>query len=152
MCQSIRALGLNASRTLCVTFWHLVEEKTEASSFVALPTVANIFYWSCCGPFWKNFKEDVCLTRDTPLFATGKSLITFQGTCNTCDPVKDEMMAAGQKVFKFTQQIPIEHQKDIPPCPKWFADLVLASTGRGKLWLHILPTCYQHVFTTHSTI
>ena len=73
-----------------------------------------------------HFKENVCLTRDTPVFVTGKSFITFQGPYSTCDLVEDEMMTTLWKVFRFTWQIPIERQKDIPPCPKCFSDLVLA--------------------------
>ena len=61
-----------------------------------------------------HFREDVCLTRVTPVFATGKSLIAFQGPYNKRDLVEDEMMATRWIVFKFTQQIPIEHQKYIP--------------------------------------
>ena len=78
-------------------------------------------------PTTKNhFKEDEYLTRDTALFVTGKFLITFQGPYNTRDPVEGEMIAARWKVFKFIRHIPIERQKDIPPCPKCFSDLVLA--------------------------
>lgn len=48
------------------------------------------------------------------MFATGKSLIAFQGPYNTFDLVEDEMMAMRWVVFKSPQQIPIEHQKYIP--------------------------------------
>ena len=73
-----------------------------------------------------HFKNDVCLTKDTPIFATGKSLIRFCGPYNVSDPVEDEMMAARWKVFKFTNQIPQEKQITMYPCPKCFAELVLS--------------------------
>ena len=71
------------------------------------------------------FKDDACLTKDTPIFATSKSVITFKGPYNARDGVEDEMMASRWKVFKFTYQIPQERQRDIPACPRCFADLVL---------------------------
>ena len=80
-----------------------------------------------------HFKADVCLTRDSLVFGTGKTLITFQQPDNTRDPVEDETMAACWKVFKFTQQIPLKCQKGITPCQKCFSDLVLPYTCREKL-------------------
>ena len=72
-----------------------------------------------------HYKDDVCIVKDTPIFATGKSVITYQGSYNTRDPVEDEMMAERWKVFKFTRQIPPKDQKEILPCPKCFAQMVL---------------------------
>ena len=73
-----------------------------------------------------HFKEDACLLRDTPIFATGKSPKTYRGPYNARDEFEDEMMASRWKLFTFKHQIPVNEQKDLPVCPKCFATLVLS--------------------------
>ena len=72
-----------------------------------------------------HFKTDAVITKDTPIFATGKSVITYKAAYNARDPVEDEMMAVRWNVYKFTYQIPDKDQKDILACPKCFAQMVL---------------------------
>ncbi|CAB4014049.1 uncharacterized protein LOC110251424 [Paramuricea clavata] len=46
-------------------------------------------------PMPKNhYKDDIYLTRDTPIFATGKAVTTFKGPYNARDPTEDEMMVS----------------------------------------------------------
>ena len=72
-----------------------------------------------------HFKTDAVITKDIPIFATGKSVITYKAAYNARDPVEDEMMAVRWNVYKFTCQIPDKDQKDILACPKCFAQMVL---------------------------
>ena len=73
-------------------------------------------------PSPKNrFAKDVCITTDVPIFATGKSEVTYIGKYNQTDDRETEMMAARWKVFKFSHQFKEKDQKDIPPCCKCFA-------------------------------
>ena len=41
-----------------------------------------------------HFKTDAVITKDTPIFATGKSGKMYKAAYNARDPVEDEMMAA----------------------------------------------------------
>ena len=72
-----------------------------------------------------HYATDIAISDDTPVVATGKSRITYQGRFNTADPIEDEMMAARWKVFDFFYQIPESQQRDVKPCPKCFATLTL---------------------------
>ena len=67
-----------------------------------------------------HFKTDAVIIKDTPIFATGKSVITHKAAHNAQDPMEDEMMAAHWNVYKFTHQIPDKDQKDIPASLKCF--------------------------------
>ena len=70
-----------------------------------------------------HYSSDMCLDKDTPIFATSIKEITFVGRCNVTDERENEMMAARWHVFKFIHQIPCDKQKDIAPCGKCFAEL-----------------------------
>ncbi|XP_065060099.1 uncharacterized protein LOC135687470 [Rhopilema esculentum] len=72
-----------------------------------------------------HFAKDVCITTDVPIFATGKSEVTYIGKYNQTDDRETEMMAARWKVFKFSHQFKEKDQKDIPPCCKCFAKLAV---------------------------
>lgn len=72
-----------------------------------------------------HFTEDIIVKEDTPIFATSKSRIRYIGKYNVMDEREDEMMAVRWKVFDFKHQIPLNEQKDIAPCGKCFASLVL---------------------------
>lgn len=103
----------------------------------------NDFRWSSEVIAWKEFllllegqpihfpapkttyARDIYLQKDTPIFATSKSPITYIGKYNTFDERENEMMAARWKVFTFTHQIPQAQQKELPPCGKCFSKLVL---------------------------
>ena len=72
-----------------------------------------------------HYANDIEISADTPIVATGKSRIIYQGRYNITDPVENEMMAARWKVFQFFRQIPQNEQRDVPPCPKCFSTLTL---------------------------
>ncbi len=72
-----------------------------------------------------TYAKDIFLQKDTPIFATSKSPITYIGKYNAIDERENEMMAARWKVFTFSHQIPQEQQKDLSPCGKCFSKLVL---------------------------
>ena len=72
-----------------------------------------------------HYASDITISSDAPIFATGKSRIVFRGRGNSNDSVEDDMIAARWTVFKFFHQIPVEKQKEVPPCHKCFAKLAL---------------------------
>ncbi len=72
-----------------------------------------------------HFSTDVCISEDMPIFATSKSIIKYKGSYNSQDQAEDDMMASRWKVFTFFHSIPENEQKDVDPCAKCFAKLVL---------------------------
>ena len=72
-----------------------------------------------------HFVTDVCINGDTPVFATSKSVITCRGAYNSQDQSEDDMMTSRWKVFHFSHSIPESEQKNVSPCSKCFAQLVL---------------------------
>jgi hypothetical protein len=70
-----------------------------------------------------HYAKDICFTGDTPIFATGKNPICY--IKNGCID-ETEMMAIRWKVFRFNSQISETNQKEIEPCCKCFADLILS--------------------------
>ena len=72
-----------------------------------------------------HYANDICISQDTRIFATGKSEITYLGKYNTTDETENEMVSVRWKIFKFHQQIPEADQKEMSPCPKYFSDLAL---------------------------
>ena len=77
-------------------------------------------------PAPKNlYAQDVCISGDVAIFATGKSTITFKGPYNAVDRVEDDMMASRWKVFNLSHQFSEAEQKSVEPCSRCFADLVL---------------------------
>ena len=71
-----------------------------------------------------HYATDICIENDTPIFATGKSRITYVGRYQTTDEMETEMMSVRWNVFDFKYQIPQNEQKNVPPCGKCFAKLV----------------------------
>ena len=77
-------------------------------------------------PAPKNlYANDIAITSDIPIFATGKSRIKYIGRSNTTDEIENEMMDARWRVFEFHHQIPKALQKEMVPCKKCFAKLAL---------------------------
>ncbi len=72
-----------------------------------------------------HYSTDVAIEKDTPVFATSKSIIKYIGNYNSQDQSEDEMMASRWKVFTFSYSIPENEQKNVISCPKCFAELVL---------------------------
>jgi len=72
-----------------------------------------------------HFSKDICLEKDTPIFATSEEPIKYFGKYNVEDERETEMMNVRWRIFTFTKQIPVEKQTEIPCCAKCFSKLVL---------------------------
>ena len=72
-----------------------------------------------------HYAKDICVSSDTPIVATGKSRIMFQGRGGQSDPMENEMIDVRWRFFELFKQIPAEQQLEISPCPKCFAKLTL---------------------------
>ena len=71
----------------------------------------------------KQFSTAVVIKRDTPIFATSESRITYTGKFNSTDDRETEMMSVGWKFIEFTHQIAENEQKQVAPCGRCFAEL-----------------------------
>ncbi len=72
-----------------------------------------------------HYAKDLCFTSDTPIFATGKNPICY--IKNGCiDDRETEMMNVRWKIFRFNCQIAEGKQREISPCSKCFANLILS--------------------------
>ena len=71
-----------------------------------------------------HYAKDIVYDKDTSILATGKNEIIFVKS-GAIDDKETEMMAVRWKIFRFHAQIPQQQKKEIPPCPKCFAILVL---------------------------
>ena len=79
----------------------------------------------CDLPAPKNqYSSDVCIDTDVPIFATLSNPIVYYGRNGQIDERETEMMSVRWRVFEFTRKIPQEEQKDLPPCPRCFGELV----------------------------
>ena len=72
-----------------------------------------------------HFVKDLCIDSDVPVFATSKEIILYRGPYQTEDSVENDMMASRWKVFRFNHSIHEDEQKEIAPCARCFASLVL---------------------------
>jgi hypothetical protein len=50
------------------------------------------------------YARDICIDRDTPIFATGKAEIKYIGKFNTTDDIENEMMSI--RYTKFLRLFP----------------------------------------------
>ena len=71
-----------------------------------------------------HFASDICIDKDTSVFATSKNIIKFVGKYNTTGEIDNDMMAVRWQVFNFTQPIAWDKQKDLPSCSKCFAAVI----------------------------
>ena len=79
-----------------------------------------------------HYAKDIAFTVDTPIFATGKNPIVFVKN-GALDEKETEMMNVRWKIFRFHAQIPQEKQKQLLPCGKCFATLILGQRGDEHL-------------------
>ena len=70
------------------------------------------------------YEKDICLTRDTPIFATSSEEIKFIKHGILSDR-ETGMMSVRWKVYNFTHQISEDQQKELAPCMRCFAELLL---------------------------
>ena len=72
-------------------------------------------------PAPKNlYANDICISSDVPVFATGKSPIKYIGRGQSGDVIENEMMDARWKFFKFHAQIAEADQKGWHPVQNVF--------------------------------
>ena len=75
-------------------------------------------------PAPKNWnKTDVCISKDIPIFATGKSKLVSRNL----DPLENEMMDHRWVYYTLHWQIPKDDQEEFKECGRCFAQLVLLS-------------------------
>ena len=73
-----------------------------------------------------QFARDTVLEKDTPVFATSIAPIMYTGRCTSASSrMEDDMMDSRWRVFELRHQIPQREQKEIPPCGRCFAELVM---------------------------
>ena len=78
-----------------------------------------------------HYAKDIVFNADTPVFATGKNPIVFVKN-GSLDEKETEMMNVHWKIFRFHARIPQEKQKELPPCGKCFATLILGEQGQEE--------------------
>ena len=71
-----------------------------------------------------HYAKDITFNLDTPIFAIGKGPIVFSRS-GIVDERETDMMAVRWNVFTFPAQIAPSEQKDLSPCGRRFAELVL---------------------------
>ena len=79
-----------------------------------------------------HFAEDVILDKDTPIFCTAPCRIRKFSRNGDVNEVESEMMEIRWKTFTFFHQLRPSEAKDVPPCCKCFADLVLQHYSIGN--------------------
>ena len=78
-----------------------------------------------------HYSEDICVSADIPIFATSINAITFIGQSNNIAGEND-MMETRWKRFSLSRSISKDSQKDMPACPRCFAELI--SLSMDYLW------------------
>ena len=71
------------------------------------------------------FRDDVVISSDVAIFATGIDEIKFRGPYNARDAREDAMMKSRWRVFKLTHEFKEKDQIKVEPCGFCFANLVL---------------------------
>ena len=114
--------GIQKAQVICLQDFRYNKDTIAWSDFllllegetVKLPTPKN------------HFSEDILLdsSNDIPIFATGPSRIEYSKFSPDYE-VETEMMDSRWHIFKLTHIIKKEDQKEIIPCKRCFAELVL---------------------------
>ena len=132
---------------LCKLFKTFVNPAVDKYAWVGVEEYEviylNDFRWSSALITWKDllllleghtvhlpapknqYSSDVCVDNDIPIFATSSRPIVFYGRNGRIDERETEMMSVRWKVFELNHAIPEKEQKEIEPCPRCFAELVL---------------------------
>ena len=77
-------------------------------------------------PAPKNISsEDIVISTNVAIFATSKSPIKHRRSYKASDDRETEMMAARWKNYEFHHQSSPKEQKNLPPCQRCFAKLVV---------------------------
>ena len=64
------------------------------------------------------------ITTENIFFVTSKSIINYQGSYNSSDDRETETMTVRWKNYGIYLQVFAHEQKVLPPCPKYFVNLV----------------------------
>ncbi len=80
-----------------------------------------------------HFSTDIVIESDVPIFATTKSPIIYRGPYNIEDERETEMMNNRWRMIHFHYVFQREQQRDIKPCGRCFAELVLMENDQGTL-------------------
>ena len=71
------------------------------------------------------YSKDIEFTHDAPIFCTGKDeLVYVRG--GSIDSMESAMMRCRWRISRFYSQIDASEQKEVQPCPRCFAELVIA--------------------------
>jgi len=77
-------------------------------------------------PAQKNlYSGEICVRGNVAIFATSKEAVTYRGSYKATDCKEDDMMASRWRVFEFRRQLSQQEQKDVSPCTRCFAELLL---------------------------
>lgn len=71
-----------------------------------------------------HYSTDICLQKDTPVFATGKGPLIYVKN-GVIDHQETDMMSSRWRILKLHHQVPREAQREVPPCQKCFSNLVM---------------------------
>ena len=74
-----------------------------------------------------HYSTDICLQKDTPIFATGKGPLIYVKN-GVIDQQETDMMSSRWRILKLHRQIPREAQREIPPCQRCFCQLIVGRT------------------------
>lgn len=71
-----------------------------------------------------HFSKDIDFDMDTPIFSTSKNALVYIKN-GMIDERETEMMRVRWTVIQLNYQIPRDQQRDVPSCPRCFANLIL---------------------------
>ena len=71
-----------------------------------------------------HYAKDLTFKSDTPIFATGKDSFVYTRS-GVLDELETDMMAVHWKTYTFHYQISSSRQKELPPCGRCFAELIV---------------------------
>lgn len=71
-----------------------------------------------------HFSKDIDFDMDTPIFSTSKNALVYIKN-GMIDERETEMMRVRWTVIQLNYQIPRDQQRDVPSCPRCFANLLL---------------------------
>ena len=131
---------------LCVLFKTFVNPAIDKYAWVGVEKheviYLNDFRWSSSIITWKDllllleghtihlsapknqYSSDICIDTDIPIFASSSCPILFYGRNGQIDERETEM-SVRWRLFEFNHAIPQNEQKEIEPCSRCFAELVL---------------------------
>ena len=74
-----------------------------------------------------HYAKDLTFKSDTPIFATAKGSFVYIRS-GVLDELETDMMAVRWKTYSFHYQISSSRQKELPPCGRCFAELIVGDS------------------------